>query len=371
MTTIGAAGSNNQFSFGLNVFDMKLNINDDAAFTSENLNTGNQSYWWSTLRGGSNAAGQFIHTELVPVTLTGSPGVAPLCTATKPYTCIIYNKSFIEQITSAGSGAGTVMRTATISGSAVTQTIGDNGNATSITNIVGGSAANTQANGSAILTNAIAVATPTGNWSFTPASGSGPNVTVGAGQTGVTITTPSDNNLILNVTGGAASTDAIYMQNAGVTKAQLIYVGSTSTLEVAPLAAAGNLVLGYGLSSTGFTLDNSGGLSAQGATGAGQGQGTVNSKGMFVNGTALNPVLSATTASIGGGALVAGACASTATTVTGAAVGMVANATPNTYPGDSSFWKAYVSGANTVTTLICEAVAGTPTASTYNLRVLQ
>lgn len=85
----------------------------------------------------------------------------------------------------------------------------------------------------------------------------------------------------------------------------------------------------------------------------------------------LAGVLRGTSASIGGGALAAGACSSTATTVTGATVGMVVQATPNTYPGDSSFWKSYVSSANTVTTLICEAVAGTPTASTYNLRVIQ
>lgn len=81
--------------------------------------------------------------------------------------------------------------------------------------------------------------------------------------------------------------------------------------------------------------------------------------------------LRAVSASIGGGALGAGACASTTTTITGAAVGMNVEATPNTYPGDSAFWKAYVSAANTITTLICEAVAGTPTASTYNLKVLQ
>lgn len=81
--------------------------------------------------------------------------------------------------------------------------------------------------------------------------------------------------------------------------------------------------------------------------------------------------LTGTSASIGGGALAAGACASTATTVTGAAVGNRVVVTPNTYPGDSAFWKGYVSGSNTVTVLICEAVAGTPTASTYNISVFK
>lgn len=81
--------------------------------------------------------------------------------------------------------------------------------------------------------------------------------------------------------------------------------------------------------------------------------------------------ISAVSASIGGGALLAGACASTATTVTGATVGMAVVATPNTYPGDAVYWKAYVSGADTVTVKVCAAIALTPTASTYNLRVIQ
>lgn len=81
--------------------------------------------------------------------------------------------------------------------------------------------------------------------------------------------------------------------------------------------------------------------------------------------------LSATSASIGGGALLAGACTTTVTTVTGATVGMVVVAIPNTYPGVGNLWNSYVSAANTVTTQICAIIAATPTASTYNLRILQ
>jgi hypothetical protein len=87
-------------------------------------------------------------------------------------------------------------------------------------------------------------------------------------------------------------------------------------------------------------------------------------------GTALLGITGAS-ASIGGGALGAGVCAGTATTVAGAAVGMSVIATPSTYPGDGNYWVSYVSAANTVETKVCAAVAGTPTASVYNLRVVQ
>ena len=92
---------------------------------------------------------------------------------------------------------------------------------------------------------------------------------------------------------------------------------------------------------------------------------------LTVAGASVKAPLSATSASIGGGALLAGACASTATTVTGATVGMAVVATPNTYPGDGNIWSAYVSAASTVTVKVCAIVAMTPTASTYNIRVLQ
>ena len=79
------------------------------------------------------------------------------------------------------------------------------------------------------------------------------------------------------------------------------------------------------------------------------------------------------TASIGGGLLGAGACASTVTlipTVLSTTTDSVI-ATPRVYPGDSAYWKAVISRveatSSDVTTYICEAVAGTPTASVYNL----
>lgn len=88
-------------------------------------------------------------------------------------------------------------------------------------------------------------------------------------------------------------------------------------------------------------------------------------------GTAASLTGLAISASIGGGALAAGACSSGTVTITGAAIGMVVAVTPRTYPGDGTDWKAYVSSTNTVTIDVCAMVAKTPTASIYDVRVVQ
>lgn len=98
---------------------------------------------------------------------------------------------------------------------------------------------------------------------------------------------------------------------------------------------------------------------------------TLNAKGLATAATAGSCNLSGTSSSIGGSALLAGACTSGTVTVTGATTSMVATASPVTYPGDGFDWAAYVSSANTVTVKVCGFIAGTPTASNYNVRVLQ
>ena len=82
-------------------------------------------------------------------------------------------------------------------------------------------------------------------------------------------------------------------------------------------------------------------------------------------------ILSGTTGSIGGSSLGAGACATGTVSVTGATTAMAVQASPVTYPGAAYFWKGYVSSTGTVTVAVCAAVAGTPTASVYNVRVLK
>lgn len=79
---------------------------------------------------------------------------------------------------------------------------------------------------------------------------------------------------------------------------------------------------------------------------------------------------SGSTASLGGGLLAAGGCSTVNTTVTGATTSMAAVATPTTFPGNGNTWMARVSAADTVTVYLCAMVLGTPTASTYNVRVI-
>jgi hypothetical protein len=84
-------------------------------------------------------------------------------------------------------------------------------------------------------------------------------------------------------------------------------------------------------------------------------------------------LVSGTTVSIGGGALLAGACASGTATVTGAAVGMPAIATPSdgtNIPALGTSISATVTATNTVTVNVCALLALTPTAKTYSVRVL-
>jgi hypothetical protein len=81
--------------------------------------------------------------------------------------------------------------------------------------------------------------------------------------------------------------------------------------------------------------------------------------------------LSGMTASIGGSALSAGQCASGKASVINAAVSMPVAVSPSTWPGDGFSINGYVSASGTVTVKVCAIVAGTPSATKYNVRVLQ
>jgi hypothetical protein len=89
------------------------------------------------------------------------------------------------------------------------------------------------------------------------------------------------------------------------------------------------------------------------------------------NGVPIDAGNVATTTSLGGSALVAGACSAVTVAVTGLTTSMDVHATPQTYPGDGNWWEAYASAAGTATVKVCASVAGTPTASLYNVRVIQ
>lgn len=93
----------------------------------------------------------------------------------------------------------------------------------------------------------------------------------------------------------------------------------------------------------------------------------------FIKLGAINilPSLSGTSALIGGSALAAGACtAAVATGIAGVTSTMVPMAAPLNYPGDQFYWTA-VASANIVSVRVCAVTAGTPPASTYNIRVIQ
>jgi hypothetical protein len=84
--------------------------------------------------------------------------------------------------------------------------------------------------------------------------------------------------------------------------------------------------------------------------------------------------LSGVSVSLGGSALAVNTCTNGAATVSGAAVGMVAISNPVTNPNtgttQSFNWYANVTAPNTVTVYLCALAAGTPTATTFNVRVI-
>jgi len=75
--------------------------------------------------------------------------------------------------------------------------------------------------------------------------------------------------------------------------------------------------------------------------------------------------------SLGGSPMTAGQTISITVAITGATVGMVATCSPRTYPGDGFCFDAYISSANTVTVRLTCVGAATPTASLYDVRIIQ
>lgn len=91
--------------------------------------------------------------------------------------------------------------------------------------------------------------------------------------------------------------------------------------------------------------------------------------------TTVAPTLGGVSASIGGGALTLGQCATDTVSITGASAAVTSGATitvtPNTFPGTGIEWnRAYISAADTVTVQVCATTAGTPIASTYNVKLI-
>jgi hypothetical protein len=83
--------------------------------------------------------------------------------------------------------------------------------------------------------------------------------------------------------------------------------------------------------------------------------------------------LSGTTSSIGGSALAAGVCTTGTASVTGLSTAMAVAVSPAADPGSEFTWNAWVSSTTTVTVRVCNisSASATPTAETYNVRVIQ
>ena len=93
-----------------------------------------------------------------------------------------------------------------------------------------------------------------------------------------------------------------------------------------------------------------------------------------VNGNvAFTSSSSIVTASIGGSPLLAGACSSATssidTTVSSSTAAFIT--TPRNYPGDGVFWNTYLSASGVITTKVCVAVAATPAATAYNVKIIK
>lgn len=188
------------------------------------------------------------------------------------------------------------------------------------------------------------------------------NLTLKAGAPGLSGDTAGNASIF----GGVATTCGSAEIGVGNVFASLKFTGTsggacTSAWALGPISASGNRLTG---------TDN-GGVQLGAPTGADCGAGCFNvSSDLRVNNASVKQ-LTGTSGSIGGGALVAGQCASGTVSVTNSTTSMAVIASPTTYPGDGAEWSSFVSAAGTVTVKVCAIVALTPTASTYNVRVIQ
>jgi hypothetical protein len=105
----------------------------------------------------------------------------------------------------------------------------------------------------------------------------------------------------------------------------------------------------------------------------GVGTSTPNSTLQVHGNFALTGSSTVLTSSIGGSALLAGACALATSTVDSNISSSTAAfvTTPQIYPGDGTEWFSYLSGTGIITTKVCALVAVTPTASQYVVKIIK
>jgi hypothetical protein len=89
-----------------------------------------------------------------------------------------------------------------------------------------------------------------------------------------------------------------------------------------------------------------------------------------INGVPISyATLNTTTGSLGGSGLTAGACSSTTVVISGASIGQAVVVTPAADPGVGVWYYGFVSSSNTITVRVCAAVAMTPNATTYAVKL--
>lgn len=153
-----------------------------------------------------------------------------------------------------------------------------------------------------------------------------------------------------------------------------VATGSGSTLQVlgtiATVSSTGLAVTGIVNATTGFQVN---GGATSGHVLRGNGTNFVDAALAL---TDLSGVLAGVTGSIGGSPLILGQAATGTVSITGASAAVAAGAviivTPVTQgdPGAGFIWTGYLSGSDTITVSVICIVAGTPTATTYNVAVL-
>lgn len=116
-------------------------------------------------------------------------------------------------------------------------------------------------------------------------------------------------------------------------------------------------------------IDDQGTAAADYALGIDGGNSYINGT-LNLNGTPAASRWSTSTASLGGSALTAGACSTTNVAVSGIGNPDVVIVSPRTYPGAGFWWDGYILSAGTAQVRVCAAVAGTPTASVYDVKIL-
>jgi hypothetical protein len=181
----------------------------------------------------------------------------------------------------------------------------------------------------------------------------------------------AENATSLNLTGGGVTwtNDNTYNLGAiGASRPANIYAGTSVQ---APSITASAVLTGASASLTGggitWVNDNTYNL---GGTSSGRPANVYAGTSFVAGGITVYPSLAATTSSIGG-AVTVGTCDSGTVAVTGSTTSMTVSVSPNTYPGDGYTWYGYVSTNGTVTVKVCGLIVGTPTSSTYNVRVIQ